>query len=523
MKRKRTLASRQNLLFLFAALLIVVAIASAATTSLSNPGVWFDESGQFWMALGLNHFSTPGSVPSGLSDLIRNNAAFNLDPGGFTLVLRLWMRSFGYSVESLRSLPFAFFVANCVLLIKICREMGIKSELSFLSPAILLINPLQLYYAFEIRPYSAEATAWLLSLYFSLIILRILSGSLLKMLSLSSVLAAALWLRYSVIIPIAVFLIMTAWNLLIKSDYCSKRKLSAVASLLTPMLLSCSLIYIVTLRHQNAGGSPPAYVQNLMLKYASFNDIFLEKGTLLLLAPWLSLLMLVIISKFFGKSTKLLPPRVGCYLIFSGMSSLILFIFSLSGKYPFAFTSRWDIGINIVFSIALIAVASALSEFIASRTNKKELVLIICTLVILYALPFRYSYGANDSVYSSLSQCRLQRGSGEPRKILGNINSLPTVKYLYEYGPMSGMKNEYKDFKWFYSASEPQIKQLESDYQVDVDTLDFYDYDVVILSHFNNSEIKNASLIERLEKSHSLCDKPNPSSVYERKVGPLFR
>ena len=523
MNQKHASISRQNLLFILAAFLIVIAIISAATRNISDPGVWLDESGQFWMSLGLNHFSTPGSAPSGLSDLIKNNADFNLDPGGFTLALRIWMRKFGYSVESLRSLPFTFFVANCILLIKICREIGIRREVSFLSPAILLINPLQIHYAFEIRPYSAEAAAWLLALYFSLLIPNILSESLLKMLSISSALAVALWLRYSVIIPIAVFLIMAAWGLCFKSDYCLKRKLSAATVLLTPILISCSLIYIITLRNQNTGGTPPAYVQNLMLKYTSFADIFLVKGALVLLAPWLLLVTFIITAKYFGRSARILPPKAGYYMVFSGLSSLVLFIFSMSGKYPFGFWSRWDIGINIVFSIALIVAISVFAEAIISQVKRKELILIICIVTLFYALPFRYSYSANDSVYNSLSQCRLKRDSGEPRKMLGNRNSLPTVKYLYEYGPMSSMKNEYKNFKWFYSASEPRTEQLVSAYQVDVDTLDFNDYEVVVLTHFDNKDTRNANLLERLDESHSLCDEPSPSMVYERKAGPLLR
>ena len=73
MDRKPVSFLKQNLQFKLAVVLILATIISAATRNISNPGIWFDESGQFWMSLGLNHFSNPGSTPSGISDLIKNN------------------------------------------------------------------------------------------------------------------------------------------------------------------------------------------------------------------------------------------------------------------------------------------------------------------------------------------------------------------------------------------------------------------------------------------------------------------
>jgi hypothetical protein len=517
MNSKLISSLRQNLPFIVGILFVTIAIISAATRSISNPGVWFDESGQFWMSLGLNHFSTPRSGSGGLSEVLGNNAGFNLDPGGFTLILRGWMHKFGRSVESLRALPFSFFVANCILLIKICLKINIDRRIAYLSPFLLVANPLQLHYAFEIRPYSAEATAWLLALYSSLLIPSILSTSLAKQAALGTILATMIWLRYSVIVPVFAFSAIALWFLLLRFRLTIKKRVANAIAILAPILISCVLIYFVTLQHQNSGGDAPSYVQDLMLKYTSFKDIFFVKSALVIWVPWGLVVIATIVARSRGNSQHIFKLNTRNYIIFSSLSCATLFLFSIVGKYPLAFRSRWDIGINVIFSISIIIFLDAMVKLISKYSSDKSLGFLVFIALLFCILPFRYAYGANDSVYESITQCRSDLESGEIRKMIGNRNSLPTVKYLYEYGPLSSRQDEYREFKWFYSPSEPLTKQLDSQYQADVDSLDFNNYDVVVLTHFDKDDSFNSRLIERIEESHALCSTAAPSLVYEKK------
>ena len=82
--------------------------------NIDNPSFWYDESGQFWISRGLNHFSPQYSSVGNLYNLIENNINYNLDPGGFTLALRIWSSFSTYHIF-LRLLPLLFYFLSLFL------------------------------------------------------------------------------------------------------------------------------------------------------------------------------------------------------------------------------------------------------------------------------------------------------------------------------------------------------------------------------------------------------------------------
>ena len=89
---------------------------------LLEPYMWHDESGQFFMSLGLNHFSPPNESPGSFLDVIKNNNNYNLDPGGFTVLLYLWMK-ISTNYIWIRLLPFLFFLSSIFLLKDISNKL----------------------------------------------------------------------------------------------------------------------------------------------------------------------------------------------------------------------------------------------------------------------------------------------------------------------------------------------------------------------------------------------------------------
>jgi len=67
------------------------ALGVFASWHLSRTAFWYDESMQFWMSLGLDGFGPPHTPPGRFWDVVRNNAIANLDPGGFTIIMWLWL------------------------------------------------------------------------------------------------------------------------------------------------------------------------------------------------------------------------------------------------------------------------------------------------------------------------------------------------------------------------------------------------------------------------------------------------
>ena len=142
--------------------------------NITNPNFWYDESGQFWIAKGLNHFSPKFSQNGDLYDVLQNNANFNLDPlNGFSLILHYWTK-ISNTPLFLRLLPYCFFLISFVIVVFIVKEWFPNSGILVLfSGFILLTFSLIRNYAFELRPYSFEMASALLSLFVAQISSRI--------------------------------------------------------------------------------------------------------------------------------------------------------------------------------------------------------------------------------------------------------------------------------------------------------------------------------------------------------------
>ena len=69
--------------------IIILLVTYILFNSLVDYYFWYDESGQFFLAKGLNHDSDPLAQPQGLLSALENNRYYNMDPGGFTILLYL--------------------------------------------------------------------------------------------------------------------------------------------------------------------------------------------------------------------------------------------------------------------------------------------------------------------------------------------------------------------------------------------------------------------------------------------------
>lgn len=126
------------------------ALGVFASWHLPRTAFWYDESMQFWMSLGLDGFGPPQVPPGSFRDVIRNNAIANLDPGGFTIIMWLWLK-LATGVIWQRALPLIFFLFGmaCFGWLGWTRRRSILfAVFSSLIPAC---DPLVLDYATEVR------------------------------------------------------------------------------------------------------------------------------------------------------------------------------------------------------------------------------------------------------------------------------------------------------------------------------------------------------------------------------------
>jgi hypothetical protein len=177
------------------AVLVLGALGIFAWRNLSYTGFWYDETMQFWMSRGTDGFTAPGTRGDGrLVSVIRHNGRANLDPGGFSLLLSVWLRG-GTDPTWLRSLPFVLFLAGLGVMARLGWLWRRTALFAVLGAAVPLGFPLLLYHATEVRAYTMEFLGVTVG---SLLLHRLQAGLTLRGLTLLGiVLAVFMGSRYS--------------------------------------------------------------------------------------------------------------------------------------------------------------------------------------------------------------------------------------------------------------------------------------------------------------------------------------
>ena len=434
----------KKLIILFFLIFITIIFAWG---NITNPNFWYDESGQFWIAKGLNHFSPMFSQNGDLYAVLQNNANFNMDPGGFSLILHYWTKVSNAPIF-LRLLPYCFFLISFLIIVLIVKEWFPNAGVLVLSSGfILLIFSLTRSYAFELRPYSFEMASALLSLFVAQISNRICLSKHYSIIF-GILLSLCLTSRYSSVIPIFSACIFYCYSSF--QNYKNKSVIKNSFLFFSPILIAL-LFNLLMLVNQNVQVDTPEYVNEFMLATNSATNIFLHLGSILI---WLPMVILVLICVCNLKSTMTL--KIKKYLIFSFIVTTIFTLLSLAGKYPLSFRTRWDISIVSIYSLSLIPLIYFIFYYyskllkIPVKIFSQSLQIAVVAIGIFY-LSFKNSFidttiNYYDSVYDDFQSCYTKLLSG---RILANRNAMPTIKYLFEYGPLIEYKNVYTKIDWY--------------------------------------------------------------------------
>jgi len=428
--------------------------------NITNPNFWYDESGQFWIAKGLNHFSPKFSQNGGLYDVLLNNANFNMDPGGFSVILHYWTKVSNTPLF-LRLLPYCFFLISFVIFVFIVKEwFHNNSVLVLFSGFILLTFSLIRNYAFELRPYSFEMSSALLSLFVAQISNRICVNKQYSIIF-GFLLSLGLTSRYSSVVPIFSACIFYCYYAL--QNYKNKTVIKSSLLFFSPILITL-LFNAFMLFNQNIKVDSPEYVNEFMLATNSATKIFLHLGSIII---WLPMVILVLVCSFNLKS--FLTIRLKKYLIFSLIVTVIYTLLSIMGKYPLSFRTRWDISIVSIYSLSIIPLIYLIFYYyskllkISIKIFSQPSQIAVVAMGIFY-LSFKNSFLSTtinyyDSVHDDFQSCYTELLTG---RILANKNAMPSIKYLFEYGPLIEYKNTYKKIDWYTEKNLLKINNATS-------------------------------------------------------------
>lgn len=475
---------------LFSKIIILLIIAVIWFTSifgisrfnLRYPSFWYDESGQFWISKGLNHFSKPFSATGGIYQVIQNNIRFNLDPGGFSIILHYW--SFISNNHTfLRLLPFTFFILGAILVSKIMFFWSKKNIFNYFGGLILFSSPLLAQYAFELRPYSMEMFATLAFLYFSYRSDYILIGKKHALLS-GAIVALLITSRYSSFFGLLAMFSVIFFTWLTK--YKSLKSFVNIFIFSLPVTISIYLIYSCVLRFQNYGIEAPFYVTKLMFKYNNVKNLLFNTSALITLLPFCLILLVKIIS-YFDKKLENIISVFNIYIYFVFLLNLPIIFLSIIGKYPWTLITRWDISTNVIFFIGWIPLILIFTDFLKEYSlilfHASRLLLLMLFILFIFKSSYSFIYSPLDTIYVNFINNYVKPDS----KILINVSADPSFRYLFEYGPLRNNKNlqTYKHFSMFDNEGYHDNSSIKNSANIN-------DFDYIILSNmdYDHSQIK---------------------------------
>lgn len=382
----------------------------------STPSLWFDEAGQFWISQGLNHDSLPDQQRGMLIDVIKNNRFYNMDPGGFSVLLHYWTMA-SKSILWLKTLPMLFFSLACIFYF-FCIYSASKNILSAtLLTTLPIIFPSTSSMGYELRAYSMEMLGTVLCAYLLIQLNYKITNSKLFLTSLAFSFFS--FSRYAEILVIFSASIYVGYLVSI-SQNSVKRKIQSLIIYTAPLLISIGLIYYLSMRFQN-----PRATNLFYLSYLKQNPSILLSYFNICYISFLIALSLITFKTWSVESFKNFKP-IFCLTL---LTNFVFMISSFLGLQPWSPDTKYGISCG---TLSLLSVSLIISEFTARCFNSKLLRFLpfaILTFLIFNAstfLPFTKWKRSNE--YYSFIQIINETNA----KFYVDRTEAPYVRYLFE-------------------------------------------------------------------------------------------
>lgn len=409
--------TRLRQLFVAASLCIMAVVAGSRVL---QPDMWYDESGQLFISLGETHYSMPYTKPGGLMDILSANAHYNMDPGGFTLLLRPWADLFGCGHVALRLLPFLFYVGFCFFVWKTVRRVTNSSIAAWLGMTLTGVVGEFYSNAGNLRPYSMAMCfcAWAIYRLYSTDV-----TSRRAMFGTGMVLAGAVLTRYSVY-PLVLFV----WLAL--AVQCVKAKtMTNVLHMSAPCVPVVLFVFIFCLGYQFGGKAGTAY-----------SDLFLKNNPALLLCRWSVPVLLssghLAYSLKQKKSDELTRLAWLCLFV-----NLFFIAASFAGVHPWCCFKTSSVYVTSFVYVACLS-ASAVRRFshvlcTNAGISRNAISLCFCAMVLAINARTVVSVWKTDRLMTRQYRFPVSVGDYADGRLFVGHCVMPDVRYAFEYGALA--------------------------------------------------------------------------------------
>ena len=424
------------------------ALGLFASWHLSRSAFWYDESMQFWMSLGLDAFGPPQVPPGSFRDAIRNNAIANLDPGGFTIIMWLWLKVATSGIWQ-RALPFIFFLFGmaCFGWLGWTRRRSILFALfSSLIPAW---DRLVLDYASEVRAYSMEFAGIALG---CVLLDRLASRrEMLPALFTGVVFALLLGSRYSFGLFTAAACFALAVITFADTAMDRRQGTMRLVAFAAPIAIAAAVIFVVAFLPQYKIRMSPdqgTYLQYFAASTAAGKswDFLLATLGRNLLGPYgIALTLYAVLGAVWLARHRLWSgiEAVSLNEAMFGLISLAAIVISalVWRWHPWDMTQKWSLWLHALSVVAVVRLISLVLSWappqsaLAFETDARLAAVIGVGILALDLRLATYRRAGNNLVPALAF---LERAAPAPGSIAVEIGWYPTLRYFYEYGAFAG-------------------------------------------------------------------------------------
>ena len=420
-----------SFIWFFTALCIFI-VSVSSYFGLTNPYLWYDEAGQFWISMGLNHYSAPFSPHGSLSDVLTSNISFNRDPGGFSVLLYLWMLISSNTVF-IRILPLLFFIGGCFFLSRIAYKETNNNVFSLFVLVLPFLLPYVANKSTELRAYGMEVFGIAASVYLLMNVKN--RTSLWNVLLLSIMLSFTCTSRYASII--AAFAISLRVLFLLVKENGIKRAIPFIVLYSIPLLVTVCLIYYGQMSYQNSGASKIPYAQYIL------------SSPIVLLRP-LSLSYYLLIALFFmeKRKNKQISEIATCALYVG----TVFFLFSMADKFP------WN-EIRTMPATLLIWIAIVIEGYKLFFNKARQLRIYLTAVLFVLSMFWIILYGRlhrGDRIDSEMHEIAQVIEQENYTKLFVSLELNPSVRHFLEYGEGRELHNSKYYPNRFYLQTGPE-------------------------------------------------------------------
>jgi len=432
-----------------AAWVVIVALYAVCCVrcvkNLDTPTLWYDEAGQFYMARGLHHWSEIDAPDGSIADVVYNNAHYNLDPGGFTMLLRLWVKVSADHVW-LRAFPMLFFFLSIVLTWMLVHRITRDKLLAAVAGLLLFcIDYGTLPYFF--RPYSMELAGVILGAYFAVMISeRVTLG---RVMAASVLLSVFLTARYAGLMAIFVDCCFILYFILTDRGASVRRRVLTGVAFSVPLLTSVALCWWLAMRIQNPEAGPLSYISYLC-----------DDMTPLRSVKALILYAFIVVMVVFRRRV---PRPVWILFLLSTLTQVLFMGLSFAGMQPWLLWSCKGAFLFVLYAVSLfVAVGLLLRRCLPAAY---PLILAAVMSFQVWSMIGRYqSMSVNPAVdnktYAGVDMLRAL-DLEKFQNVMICPGAVPGVRYLYEFGVLKDRREEYDRFVVLsgvtHEAHEPEV------------------------------------------------------------------